>query len=103
METSNAFTDDTNKSVNIGWCDVNLVVTLIVELLQHHGQVEQTPTDVPVGQKFLNIKVVPDNEFLLTGCMIVLVHFLILKLYPITLSKLLNKILNKMSKIFLVA
>lgn len=68
METSNAFTDDVNKSVNIGWW--------IESGSDFDGGTAQTSwgsrTDAnrAVGQN-LNIASSTDNEFLLTGCMIV--------------------------------
>jgi len=68
METSNAFTDDFNKSVNIGWW--------IESGSDFDGGTAQTSwgsrTDAnrAVGQN-LNIASSTDNEFLLTGCMIV--------------------------------
>ena len=68
METSNAFTDDVNKSVNVGWW--------IESGSDYDGGSAQTSwgsrteANRAVGQN-LNIASSTDNEFLLTGCMIV--------------------------------
>ena len=68
METSNAFTDDVNKSVNIDWWiesgsdfDSGTLAT---------SWASRTNANRAVGQN-LNIARSTDNEFLLTGCMIV--------------------------------
>ena len=68
METSNAFTDDVNKSVNIDWWiesgsdfDSGTLAT---------SWASRTNANRAVGQN-LNIASSTDNEFLLTGCMIV--------------------------------
>ena len=68
METSNAFTDDVNKSVNIDWWiesgsdfDSGTLAT---------SWASRTDANRSVGQT-LNIASSTDNEFLLTGCMIV--------------------------------
>ena len=68
METSNAFTDDVNKSVNIDWWiesgsdfDSGTLAT---------SWASRTDANRAVGQN-LNIASSTDNEFLLTGCMIV--------------------------------